>query len=106
MADRVARPAENARIAGQALCSSSGHVANEKLVRVAPDPVLATLDRADKRVAGLVIMPARVAVGRGVTASDVPARQAQSQMDPVLTGLDTVFTVVLVGLQDTRFAEV
>src|SRR5271170_4095448 len=52
------------------------------LVDVAPDPVLAGLERLHQRVARRVEVLRGVLVGRGVAAVDLPAGQAQAQVHP------------------------
>src|SRR5690349_7373390 len=53
------------------------------LVEVAPAPVLARLERADDRVLGRALMGGRVAVRRVVAATDVPALQADAEVQPL-----------------------
>src|SRR4051812_39423905 len=61
---------------------AASEASDVRLVRVAPAPGLAGLERANDRVAVGVSVPARVAVRRRVAAADVAARQAQAQVDP------------------------
>ena len=62
------------------------------LAAVAPEPVLAGLEALDELVPGLGVVQRRVLGGRGVTAPDVPARRATTQVEPpagVLGALET-----------------
>src|SRR4051812_36112007 len=52
------------------------------LVLVAPEPLLARLERAHDRVAGRVVVRGHVLVGRGVAAPDGPALRAAPQVHP------------------------
>src|SRR5262249_24763998 len=65
------------RTRGKVLCVGLG--------RVAVAPELAGLERANDRVLGGVVMLGRVLVARVVAAADVPARQAEAQVDPFVT---------------------
>src|SRR5690242_2440017 len=53
------------------------------VVDVAPAPVLAWLERADDRVLVGARVGGRVAVGRVVAAADVPAFEADAQVQPL-----------------------
>ena len=52
------------------------------LVLVAPAPVLPRLERADDRMLGRPRVRRGMAVRRGITASDVPTRQTETQVNP------------------------
>jgi hypothetical protein len=55
---------------------------HEQLVDIAPTPIVARLEAPDDGVLGLVKVFGRVRVRRIVAAADVPADQAQPQMNP------------------------
>ena len=54
-----------------------------QLIGVAPEPVLARLERPDDRVAGREVVPGGVAAGGAVAATHVAAGLAQAQVHPV-----------------------
>src|SRR2546426_969456 len=56
---------------------------HEQQVDVAPRPILSGLEASDDRMVGLVEVEGGVLPGRVVATADMPARQAQSQMDPL-----------------------
>src|SRR5215470_18831364 len=56
---------------------------DQLLIQVAPPPHLARLERPDHRVTGPVEVGRGVPVRGGVAAPDMPAGQAQPQVDPV-----------------------
>src|SRR5687767_3660301 len=60
-----------------------------QLVDIAPAPVLATLEAADDGMPCLVKVLRGVSVRRVVTATDVAAAQAESQVDPAAADLET-----------------
>src|SRR5882672_6688795 len=64
------------------------------LVDVAECPRLPGLERGDHRVAGMKRVLGRVAVGRIVAAADVPAAQAQAQVDPPAAGLQALLAAL------------
>src|SRR6476469_7345624 len=64
------------------------------LVDVAPVPVLTRLERADDRVRRGVRMCAGVAVGRVVAAADVPAGQADPEMEPLAAHSQAILATV------------
>src|SRR4051794_15254329 len=81
---RIAPTAIRSRLAPMVMNLSVGRPARGSspsseihLVRVAPAPVLARLERLDDRVPNAKRVGTRVPVGRGVAAADVPARQAE-----------------------------
>src|ERR1700722_11538835 len=53
-----------------------------RLIEVAPAPVLARLEGLHYRVADRIRVGAGMTKWRGVAAADMPARQAQPQVDP------------------------
>ena len=63
---------------------------HERLVGVTPAPGLAGLQRTHDRVANGVGMCAGMTHGRGVTASDVAACQAETQVDPLRSDAQAV----------------
>src|SRR4051794_16281075 len=56
---------------------------DDRLVHVAPAPVLVRLERPHDRVRAVPEVRGRVPVGRGVAAGHVAAREALPQVDPV-----------------------
>jgi len=68
-----------------------GQIEN-RLVDVAPTPMLGWVVAFDNGVAGGVKMLGRVLVRRIVAAADVPALAADAQMDPPVSGRETVLT--------------
>ena len=52
------------------------------VVHEAPRPLLARLERADQRVAAASGVSTRMAIGRVVTAADLAALEADSEMQP------------------------
>src|SRR5215813_12526532 len=69
----------------------------EKFVGVTPHPLFARLEGRNHRMFSRVIMFRRVLVRRRIAASDVPAGQAQSQMQPLASAAQTVFTASRAG---------
>jgi hypothetical protein len=61
----------------------------EPLVRVAPCPVLARLERRHDRVIGLVKMFCRVLVSRRIAATDMTALETHAKMNPLVIILHT-----------------
>jgi hypothetical protein len=68
------------------------------LIHVTPAPIFAGFKGLDDGVQGRVKMFGGVLVLGSVAASDVSAGKAQSQMDPVVTQLQTFFASVAAGL--------
>src|SRR3954451_9477980 len=64
------------------------------IVDEAPGPCLARLERADDRMIGAFGVPSRVPVRRVVAAADVPAFQADPQMEPLPAGAQAVLAAV------------
>src|SRR5690349_24508151 len=62
-------------------------VIDDRLVHVAPLPVLAGLERPDDGVPRLREVRRRVLVRRAVAATDVPARLAHPQVEPAVAPL-------------------
>jgi len=69
----------------------SGH---EHLVDVAPAPVFARLKRLDDRMARLVEMLCGVFILGTVATSYMSAGETESEMDPIVTHLQTFFTSI------------
>jgi hypothetical protein len=67
------------------------------LVHVAPHPVFLGLDGAYERMLAFVKVFGGVLVLGRVTAANLPALQAEPQMDPSVPHFDTFFAHVLVG---------
>jgi hypothetical protein len=76
--------------------SVPGNFSGSELIRVAPHPGFARLDRADQRMLGMVKVLSRMFVPGGIAAAHVPALQAETKVDPGISGLDAVFTDVLI----------
>src|SRR5918993_4078673 len=66
----------------------------ELVVSVAPRPVFASFERLHERMLRGVKMPRRVLVRGRVTATDVPAHEAEAQMDPAVAVLQALLTAV------------
>src|SRR5919202_2483625 len=66
-------------------------------ILVAPAPVLAGLERAHDRVTLVVGVLAGVPVGRGVTAEHLAAAEADSQVDPPVTGHQALLAALDLG---------
>src|ERR1700694_4207354 len=67
------------------------------LVRVAPAPILARLERPDDRVVHAVEMGGGVSVRRAVTAAHMAAGHAQPQVHPTSPDLEAVLAAVGAG---------
>src|SRR6185312_14272200 len=65
------------------------------LVEVAPGPVRPGLDGLDERVAGGLVVRARMPVLRAVAAADMPAGHADAQLHPGVAAGDTVLAHAL-----------
>lgn len=63
-------------------------------VDVAPSPLLARLERPDERVSFRVCVGRCVTVRRVVAATDVPALEADPQMEPWVPSDETLLTSV------------
>jgi len=77
-----------------------------ELVDVAPTPRLTRLDGPHDRMLGRVKVLGRVLILRGIAAADVPAFQAQSQMDPGVANLEALLASARVGLDVLDLVEV
>src|SRR5206468_836919 len=64
------------------------------LIDEAPRPVLSRLQRSDDRMPAGLRVRRGVAIGRVVAASNVPALQADAQVQPLLAGEKAVLTAV------------
>src|SRR5215510_2530450 len=69
----------------------------KEFVGVTPHPLFARLEGANQRMFRRVIMFRRVLVRRRIAAADVPARQTQSQMQPLASATQTVFAASRAG---------
>jgi hypothetical protein len=67
----------------------SCHRLHEHVVLVAVHPVLSGFKRLDDVMTGLMMMLGRMSVLRVVAAPDVTAETTQSQVDPIVTHLQT-----------------
>jgi hypothetical protein len=74
-----------------------GNFARREFIHITPDPGFARLNGTDKRMLGTMEMLGRVLVLGRIAAADVPAFQAQPQMDPAIAGLDAVFADIGIG---------
>ena len=63
-------------------------------VRVAPGPVLVRLEGLDDGMVRGVVVFGRVPVGRGIAASHMAAGQAQPEMDPPASDLETFLATI------------
>src|SRR5438105_8353552 len=63
---------------------------DHQIVGVAVRPVLAGLERLDRRMLGPVEMLRRMLIRRRVAAAHVTAAHAQPEVDPLATGLQTL----------------
>ena len=73
---------------------SQRELAHSGVVDEAVAPLLSRLERADQRMTALARMGARVACGRGVTAADVAAGQADAQVQPLAALAQAVLATV------------
>ena len=73
------------------------------LINVAPHPALARFDGADQRMLSGAKMFRSMLVLRGVTAANLPASEAHSQVDPRITHPHAFFTNMLRRLRDPDF---
>src|SRR5919198_5748417 len=87
---QVARPSRPVSLLSLALLCRLHH----ELIDIAPEPVLARLERLHERVAGGVEMLGGMLVLRRVTAADVPANEALAQVDPRLSRFQAVLAAV------------
>jgi hypothetical protein len=89
-------------------CASAScfEVPRAQLVRVAPRPGFARLDRSNERMRLVLIMLARMPLRRGIAAADMSAGEAHPQVKPCVTGEDAVLAVILVGLGHLDIADV
>src|SRR2546428_5483525 len=76
------------------------------LIYITPAPALAWLDGADDWMVGFMEVLGRMFVLGGITASYVSAFQTQPQVDPGVSGLDAVFTDMLVSIGGFGFLNV
>jgi hypothetical protein len=64
------------------------------LIDIAPAPVFAGLERPDDRVIGAVEVLPRMLVFGGIATTHVPAFQAQTQVDPDISHLQTLLAAL------------
>lgn len=64
------------------------------LVDIAPAPVLPRLKGLDNRMIGRVEMPGRVLILRVVTAAHMSTGETEAQVDPGVTGFQTLLAAV------------
>jgi hypothetical protein len=69
----------------------------QQFVLVAPQPVLAALERLDQRMAGCLEMRVGMTIRRFVAAADVTADQADAQMDPRIAILEAFLAALRAG---------
>jgi hypothetical protein len=75
------------------------------LIHIAPGPALSRLDGANQRMRYLAKMPGSMLVLRRITAADMTAGEAETQMDPSVPGLYAVLTNVCMGAGDLDLIE-
>ena len=75
---------------------SSGKFACFDLIHITPHPSFSGFDGANKRMLGSVKVLGGVFVLGRITAADVATGEAEPQMNPPVTSLDTVFANVCV----------
>src|SRR5437660_7420395 len=85
---------------------SGGPELEHQLIRIAPEPLLARLIRADDRVLGGAEMFGCVLSRRVVAAADVPAAGAHAQMDPPAARLEALHAAIAAGRHVTNLVEV
>ena len=71
-------------------------VSGRNVVHKAPDPSFFRLNGTDERMLRAMKVLRRMFVLRRVAATDMPTFEAQTQMDPPVTGFHTFFTDVLI----------
>src|SRR5262249_35277178 len=76
------------------------------LVHVATAPVFTRFERLDDRVTGSAEVLRRVLVLRIVTAADVPAGQAETQVDPRVSYRQALLTALRSGLHVADLVQV
>src|SRR5438105_7132918 len=81
------------------------HLVEKRLVDEAPAPRLARLERPKDRMMRLAKMCARVLVLRIVATADVPAAQAQAQMNPVVAIAQALLAAVGARRHGTNLVE-
>ncbi len=74
---------------------ASTHLSGRNQVHIAPDPCLSRLNGAHERMLRMMEVFGCVLVLRRVATTNLPAFQAQPQMDPGVTGFHTFFTNML-----------
>ena len=76
-------------------------------VDIAPRPILVGLEAANDWMRGPMEVLARVAVGRLIATTDVPAHEAESQVHPLVARLEALLASVgCARLHRTRLVEV
>jgi len=78
----------------------------DHLVHVTPHPILPRLKGPDDRVFGGVEMFGRVPILGGVAATNMATREAETEVDPVVSDLETVFTTGTVRLDVSNLLHV
>jgi hypothetical protein len=85
--------AGDALSAGRGITSSlTAQSIDVDLIDVAPFPIFAGLEGLDNGVIGLVEVPSGVLVFGIIAAADVPARQADAQVNPAIARLQAILT--------------
>jgi len=67
------------------------------LIDVAPAPILSRLEGLNNGMVGRVEMFCGMFVLRGIAAANMPAFQANAQVNPAITGLQTILTSLCAG---------
>jgi hypothetical protein len=76
------------------------------LVDIAPDPGFSGFDGANQWMLGVMKMFGRMFVFRRITATDMSADEAHSQVDPLISHLRALFADVRCGFADFDLIEV
>jgi hypothetical protein len=69
-------------------------VLQQHLVDITPAPVLPWLEGLDNRMVGRVEMLCGMLILRGIAAADMPAFQADTQVNPAISRLQTILTLL------------
>jgi hypothetical protein len=80
-------------------------LAGEDIIDIAPDPAFAAFDGADQGVVLVLIVLAGVTILGRVTAADVSADHAHTQVHPGVSGLHTLFANMFGGFPDLDLIE-
>jgi hypothetical protein len=87
-------------------CKTAKESVQHHLVDITPTPILAWFDRLHDGMFASVKMLGGVFVLGRIAASDVAAREAHAQMDPLVSHLQAFFAAVGTGLYVLDFFDV